>query len=176
MKILTAKEMQEAEQGAARLGIATDRLMENAGYAVAEEVRRILGDINKKQILILIGPGNNGGDGLVAARHLHDWGVRVSLFLLGKRPADDKNLRLVQEQGIACYKDLDGLDERLLSASAVIDALLGTGRSRPLAGIFREALEQVAVAKKERPELKIIALDLPSGLDSDSGAVDPACL
>ena len=176
MKILSADEMRKAEQESVRVGIAIDRLMENAGYAVAEEVRRILGDVNKKRILILIGPGNNGGDGLVSARHLHDWGARVSLFLLGKRAAGDKNLKLVQERGIACYKDLDGLDEQLLTASTVIDALFGTGRSRPLDGIFREALQQVAQAEKKRPELKIIAMDLPSGLDSDSGAVDPATL
>ena len=51
------------------------------GKAVAEEVRKILGTINQQRILILIGPGNNGGDGLVAARHLHDWGAEVSLYL-----------------------------------------------------------------------------------------------
>ncbi len=176
MKVLSAEEMRKAEQEAAKIGLTTDRLMENAGKAVACEVRRILSDVNKKQILILIGPGNNGGDGLVAARHLHDWGARLSLFLLGKRAADDKNLKLVQERGITCFENLDGLDERLLTASAVIDALFGTGRSRPLGGIFREALEQVAVAKKKCPGLKLIALDLPSGLDSDSGAVDQAAL
>lgn len=176
MKVLSADEMRKAEQESAKLGLTTDRLMENAGKAVAEEVRRILGDVNKKHILILIGPGNNGGDGLVAARHLHDRGARLSLFLLGKRAVDDPNLKLVQERGIACYENLDGLDEQLLTASAVVDALFGTGRSRPLGGIFREALQQVAQAKKERPGLKVIALDLPSGLGSDSGAVDPACL
>ncbi len=176
MKILTTDEMQVAEQESAKLGLPTDRLMENAGYAVAEEVRRILSDVSQKHILILIGPGNNGGDGLVAARHLHDWGVRVSLFLIGKRAADDPNLKLVQERGIACFENLDGLDEQLISASTVIDALFGTGRSRPLDGIFREALQQVAQAKKECPGLKVIALDLPSGLDADSGAVDPDCL
>ena len=176
MKVLSADEMRRVEQESAKIGLTTDRLMENAGKAIAEEVRCILSDVSQKHILFLIGPGNNGGDGLVAARHLHDWGARVNLFLLGKRAADDKNLGLVKERGITCYKDLDELDERLLSASAVIDALFGTGRSRPLGGIFREALQQVAQTKKERPELKIIALDLPSGLDSDSGAVDPAAL
>ena len=176
VKVLSANEMRKAEQETVRVGIDTDRLMENAGKAVAEEVKRILGAVKKKHILILIGPGNNGGDGLVSARHLHDWGAMVSTFLIGKRAAGDKNLKLVQEQGIACFENLDELDEQLLTASVVVDSLFGTGRSRPLAGIFWEALQRVAQAKKKRPELKIVALDLPSGLDSDSGAVDPATL
>ncbi|MBA7671033.1 NAD(P)H-hydrate epimerase [subsurface metagenome] len=72
MKILTSSQMHQIEQECARIGLSTDVLMENAGKAVAEEVRQILGAIDKQHILILIGPGNNGGDGLVAARHLHD--------------------------------------------------------------------------------------------------------
>ncbi|MCJ7769936.1 MAG: bifunctional ADP-dependent NAD(P)H-hydrate dehydratase/NAD(P)H-hydrate epimerase, partial [Dehalococcoidales bacterium] len=89
MKVLTAGEMRRVEQECAKSGISTDILMENAGKAVASEIRRILGKIETKRILLLIGPGNNGGDGLVAARHLHDWGARISLFLPGQRDKDD---------------------------------------------------------------------------------------
>ncbi|MEE9583100.1 MAG: NAD(P)H-hydrate epimerase, partial [Dehalococcoidales bacterium] len=175
MKILTAEQMQRAEQECAKIGISTDMLMENAGRAVAEEIRQALGGV-EKDILLLIGPGNNGGDGLVAARHLNDWGARVSLCLLGRRPEDDPNLKLFRERNIACYENLDGFSELLSSADAVVDALFGTGRSRPLVGPFRQALGQVAEARKKRPGLRIIALDLPSGLDADSGGVDPTCL
>ena len=83
MKILTVEEMRQAEQECARIGVSTDILMENAGKAVAEEVRRIFGVIEQKRILFLIGPGNNGGDGMVAARYLHDWGSRIDLYLFG---------------------------------------------------------------------------------------------
>ena len=176
MKILTTDEMRRAEQECAKIGITTDTLMENAGKAVAEEVRRILADADKKHVLLLIGPGNNGGDGLVAARHLHDLGARVSLFLIGQRVADDNNLKLVRERGIACYESLERLGELLSSVDAVVDALFGTGRSRPLVDIFRQALQQVAEARKNHPELKIIALDMPSGLDANTGVCDPACL
>lgn len=176
MKVLTAGEMRRVEQECARIGITTDMLMENAGKAVAEEVRRTLGDISQKHIILLIGPGNNGGDGLVTARHLHDWGAKVSLFLLGKRGEGDQNLKIVKQRGIACYENPEGFGQLLPSANAVIDALFGTGRSRPLGGVFKQALEQVAEAEINRPELKILALDLPSGLDADSGACDPACL
>ena len=181
MKIVTAEQMGQIDRQCAGIGIPTNVLMENAGKAVAEEVRQILGDIDQQHILILIGPGNNGGDGLVAARYLHDWGAKVSLYLLSQRPPDDPNLKLVQERIITCIEvtqdeNLDRLNELLSSANAVIDALFGTGKSRPLSGIFLQALDRVSRAKKKRQGLQIIALDLPSGLNADSGAVDPACL
>ena len=176
MKVLNADEMRRVERECAKNGITTDMLMENAGKAVAEETGRILGDIDKKHIMLLIGPGNNGGDGLVAARYLHDMGARVNLFLVGKRAMDDHNLKLVNKSAITCNEGLEGLEELLLSADAVIDALFGTGRSRPLDDLFKQSLQQVAAAAKNRPELEIIALDIPSGLDADSGGCDPACL
>ncbi len=181
MKILTITQMRQVEEECARIGLPPSMLMENAGKVVAEEVRKILGTINQQRILILIGPGNNGGDGLVAARYLHDWGAKVSLYLFSQRPLDDPNLKLVRERSLTCIEaaqdeNLGRLDELLASANAVIDALFGTGKSRPLRGIFWQALDRVSKVKKRQPGLRIIALDLPSGLNADSGAVDPACL
>ena len=179
MKILTTDQMRQAEQGCAQIGLPVDTLMENAGKAVAEEARRILGIIGGQHILVLIGPGNNGGDGLVAARHLHDWGARVSVYLCSQRPPDDRNIRLVQERGVTCVEaaqdeTLGRLDELLSTANAVIDAIFGTGKVRPLQGILRQALDRVSRVKRERPALRILALDLPSGLNADTGAVDEA--
>ena len=181
MKIVTIDQMRRIEQECAELGLPADTLMENAGKAVAEEVRQTLGTIDRQHILILIGPGNNGGDGLVAARHLHDWGAKVSLYLCSQRPPDDPNLKLVQERGITGIdatqeENLNQLDELLESANAVIDALFGTGKSRSLRGIFPQVLHKVSKAKNKRAGLRIIALDVPSGLNADTGAVDPACL
>jgi len=176
VKVLTADMMRQAEQECAKIGITTDILMGNAGRAVAEEVKRILGVTSLNHIILLIGPGNNGGDGLVSSSYLYDWGAKVNLFLLGQRQEDDPNLKLIKQRDIACHENLDGLSQLLPSVEAIIDAIFGTGRSRPLGGVFKQALEQVAEAKKNCPELKIIALDLPSGLDSDTGACDPACL
>ncbi|MDP2931567.1 MAG: NAD(P)H-hydrate dehydratase [Chloroflexota bacterium] len=179
MKIVTIEEMRQLEQACAGIGIPTSMLMENAGKAVAEETKRILGVLKEQRIVVLIGPGNNGGDGLVAARYLHDWGAKVSVVLFAGRPENDQNLKLVKEQGITCLQlaeNRDGLDDVLATATAVIDALFGTGKSRPLTGIYANGLQKVSEAKKQRPQLRIIALDLPSGLNADTGAVDPACL
>ncbi len=181
MKVVTADQMRHIDQECAKAGLPTNVLMENAGKAVAEEVRRILGAIDRQRILILIGPGNNGGDGLVAARYLHDWGARVTLYLFSQRPAEDSNLELVRERGITCVEaaqdeNLDRLDDLLSSTNAVIDALFGTGKSRPLGDIFVPALNKVSQVKERQPTLRIIALDVPSGLNADSGTVDPACL
>ncbi len=181
MKVVTAEQMQEIDRRCAESGLPTEVLMESAGRAVAEAVRQLLGSLTEQRILLLIGPGNNGGDGLVAARHLHDWGAKVTLYLCSQRPRDDANLKLVEERKIAC---IDGttdegqtkLNEALASAMAVIDALFGTGKSRPLTGIYVPVLDCIAQARKERPGLRIIAVDLPSGLNADNGAVDPACL
>jgi NAD(P)H-hydrate epimerase len=150
--------------------------MENAGKQVAIEVRRILGEAFNKNIIVLVGPGNNGGDGLVAARYLDRWEAKVHLFLSGERPDSDPNLKLVNQSRIIVHKNLDELGNLLRTADIVIDALFGTGSNRPIEGIYREALHKVAEAKKLYPGLKVVAVDLPSGMDADTGYCDPACL
>ncbi|MFQ5996570.1 MAG: NAD(P)H-hydrate dehydratase [Dehalococcoidales bacterium] len=181
MKIVSSEQMRQIDQECAKFGLPTNVLMENAGKAIAEATRRILDTIDQQRILLLIGPGNNGGDGLVAVRHLHDWGAEVSVYLCGQRPPNDANLELVQQRGITCIEatqdeNLNKFDELLSSATCVTDALFGTGKARPLQGVFSQVLERVAQAKSKTPELQIIAVDLPSGLNADTGAVDPACL
>jgi len=181
VKILTTAQMRQVEQDCDKVGLPASVLMENAGKAVAEEVRRILGNISQQSIMVLIGPGNNGGDGLVAARHLHDWGAKVNVCLFSQRPTDDPNFEQIRERSMTVVdvtdgEGLDRFDELLPSADAVIDALLGIGKIHPSRGLFLQALDKVARVKKKRPGLRIIALDLPSGLDADTGEVDQACL
>lgn len=181
MKIVTGEEMRRIERACAAAGSPPEVLMEKAGKAVAEETERILGDIERQRVLLLIGPGNNGGDGLVAARYLHDRGAGVSVFLAGRRPADDPNLQMVRERGIHAIEAesdqaLTEFDKSLSGATGVIDALFGTGRVRPFQGVFREVLEKTARAKETGGRRRIIAIDLPSGVDADSGAADPASL
>ena len=181
MKIVTVEQMLELERRSADIGLPPEVLMENAGLAVANQAREFLGNVTGRSILVLVGPGNNGGDGLVAARHLHDWGAKVHLFLIKRKTQSDKNFSLNMERGIswtdaACDKGLSIFNKALSAADMVIDALFGTGKIRPLEGIVKQILEQVSAAKESRPGLKILAIDLPSGMDANTGATDPACL
>ena len=90
MKVVTAAQMVAIEQASERAGVSTDALMENAGLSVAQAVRDEMGGAAGQRILVLVGPGNNGADGLVAARHLRRWGAEVVCCLLtltaGTRP------------------------------------------------------------------------------------------
>jgi hydroxyethylthiazole kinase-like uncharacterized protein yjeF len=179
MKIVTAEQMRQIDRECVKRGTPVSTLMENAGKAVAGAARDSLKDVAGQAILCLIGGGNNGGDGLVAARYLHDWGASVSIYLCSQRPGDDANLKLAQEHGITCIeaaldKDLKEFAGLLANATGVIDGLLGTGKMRPLEGVFRQVLEKVNAERNSR-SLKIIAIDLPSGMDADTGAIDPAC-
>ena len=100
VKIVTTDEMREVERGAAEQGLPSDVLMDNAGLAIALQVKDWLGGAVGRQIIVLVGPGNNGGDGLVAARHLHDWGARVNIYICGHRKEDDPNYKIVTGRGI----------------------------------------------------------------------------
>jgi len=181
LKIVDTRQMVEMEQRSAALGIPPETLMENAGLAVAREVKEWMGDVKGRHILLLIGPGNNGGDGLVAARHLHDWDAVVHLYLPRKRPESDVNYQLTQQRAIhtivAGQDEPEDLGILLSSVDAVVDSLFGTGRLRQIKDDFLQILAKVREAKEERRSgMQIVAVDLPSGLDSDTGAVDSACL
>ncbi len=181
MKIVTAEQMREIDRRAAASGIATDVLMENAGRAVAEAIRSFIDYVAGKTILALAGPGNNGGDALVAARWLHEWGANVTVYLMSGRTGEDKNLSLIAELDIPVFhieKDvkLTKLKKLVPSSAVVIDGILGTGKARPIEGSFKEILDLISEEKKRRPALVVAAVDIPTGLNADTGAVDPSCL
>ncbi len=181
MKIVTVNEMKEIERRAAEIGLPPNVLMENAGLSVAQKIKGWLGNVVQQQILVLIGPGNNGGDGLVAARHLHDWGARVHIHLCAERSNDDSNYVIIRERGIPCTaasedQDFSNLDTVLSSSDVVIDALFGTGKLRPLEGSVKQTLTRLRHFKEMKPSLNVIALDLPSGVDADTGTADPSCV
>jgi len=89
VKVVTVEQMRAIEQRCADADVPWQQLMENAGLAVALEVKRYVEDIAGLNVLVLIGPGNNGGDGLVVARHLKDWGASVDIYLCADRPQGD---------------------------------------------------------------------------------------
>ena len=140
----------------------------------------VLGGTAGRRILTLVGPGNNGGDGLVAARHLARWGATVILYLATNRRDDDPNLRLALSEGaqlLTATSDdgLNALERALRSSHVVVDAVLGTGRSRPLSGTPADVMARVSktarLPKDKRP--LYVAVDVPTGVDAATGRADP---
>ena len=111
MKLVTAGEMQTIEKHCVESGISEDDLMENAGLAVAERIRqtpKMEPNIYGKRILALIGPGNNGSDGLIACRYLSNWGARVTVILCAVRKSPDPKRVLAENSGVSI---IDGLSK-----------------------------------------------------------------
>lgn len=156
------------------LGLPTLVLMENAGRGAAVWLRdRGVGPGSK--VLIVCGPGNNGGDGGVVARHLDAWGaiVRVVWFARVDQLRGDAAVQsnILARSSIdqthwdgEASEELDDLETWLSESDWVVDALLGTGLTRPVEGILN-----AAIALLNRSGKPILALDLPSGLDADTG-------
>jgi NAD(P)H-hydrate epimerase len=173
---LSREEVRGIDARAAReLGMPTVLLMENAGRgAAAWLVDRGLAPASRG--LILCGPGNNGGDGGVVARHLdlRGYAVRLLWFARADRLRGDAAIQfqILARSGFdqACLEDGDpaatpeGLEALLAGADWVVDALLGTGLTRPVEGLLRTAIR--ALNRSGKP---VYALDLPSGLDADTG-------
>ena len=181
VKVVSAAQMRRIEDRSEALApfpVSKDTLMENAGLEVARCVRRSLGHLPGVRVVMLVGPGNNGGDGLVAARHLHKWGARVLAYLCERRLSPDPKLDALREIGtpIVRVSDDEGLAllrEWLALAHAAVDSVLGTGRSRPIEGPLASILAEVSRERSSRADLALFAVDVPTGLDADTGAVDP---
>lgn len=169
--------MAAIEQASERAGVSADTLMENAGLAVARAVRDELGGAAGQRVVVLVGPGNNGADGLVAARHLRRWGAEVVCCLLTPRPERDPKLDSALEYGVETISgpDIETLRRLVRRSRLVIDAVLGTGRSRPLSGPVGDMMLQLQHTRESPDPPQLLALDLPTGLNPDTGEVDPAC-
>ena len=177
MKLVTSAQMRALEDQAVEAGTSLDALMEEAGLAVAQEAWLTLGVVAGRRVLVLAGTGNNGGDGLVAARHLADWDAEVIVYLLAPRPQGDPKVAQLIERGVAITAaDADEggsvLRQSLDGAELIVDALLGTGRSRPIEGALAAILRPLQARMEAARPPKIIAVDLPTGVDADSGHAD----
>ena len=183
MKIVTAAEMRAIEDRSEQAGVSTDTLMENAGLAVARTARRMVGPLTGVPVVVLVGSGNNGADGLVAARHLQRWGARVTAYICRERGSPDPKLEDALRDGVSIVAvsedpELKRLIHLLDSAHLVIDAMLGTGRARPIEGVYRDILDVLRATRRggSRTAPTLLALDLPTGLNCDTAEVDPACV
>ncbi|HVG26516.1 MAG TPA: NAD(P)H-hydrate dehydratase [Acidobacteriaceae bacterium] len=171
MQILTAAQMSEADHRSVEQGISVRELMENAGAAVARFcLRHLRQHGGGGPIVVLCGRGNNGGDGLVAARHLARAGRTVRVALLGV----ESDLKGDAAAAWEAARGVDGLElrpvcdestsrEAIAGAGLIVDAVVGTGFKPPLRGLAVAARE--VVAELATP---VVAIDLPSGWDADS--------
>jgi NAD(P)H-hydrate epimerase len=174
MHIVTVDEMRDLEAGAEReYGLTSQILMENAGKSAAE----ILADyirqrqaISELEVLVLVGPGNNGGDGLVMARHLQAWGAHISLY----HWKENRLITANSTREVPADDTPAELEAAIRRTDYVLDALLGTGRSRPLPESMRTLLGRVQQERQRRSTIHLVAVDLPTGMNADTGEVDPA--
>jgi len=157
--LLTVAEMAEADRLAISGGVPSLDLMERAGAAVADAVRL---NYPHGPVLVLCGPGNNGGDGFVAARHLHEAGWPVQLVLLGSREALQGDAAIMAQRWKGEVLHPDQAD--IAKAAVIVDALFGAGLVRPVSGVAAKLIDAANASGKP-----IVAVDLPSGLHGDDG-------
>ena len=167
MKIVTADEMREIDRlTIEEYGIPGLVLMERAGLAVASRVRALF---PSRKVVVLCGGGNNGGDGLVAARDLFNWGFKVSVIMTTKKEALSCDcalqFQIVKKMGMQTEfrNTLSGKD---MHSSVVIDAVFGTGLARPVKGAIAGLFSFLNSAAAP-----VVAVDMPSGISSDTGEI-----
>lgn len=183
MKVVTIEEMRRLEAEADAAGVSYATMMEHAGKAVADA---ILARVDSKTAIVvaLVGPGNNGGDGLVAARHLADAGATAKVYCL--KPPDESDSKVVELRNRSIFlvdaeNDMQSrvLKHSLGGATVIVDALFGTGARLPLRDKAAQVLRQVAGRLGEgegrgegKPRPYVVAVDCPSGTNCDTGEVD----
>jgi NAD(P)H-hydrate epimerase len=197
LKILTAEQTRNVERAADQQGHSLDELMTRAGRAVADRAKRLLRDLADPQITLLIGTGNNGGDGMVAGLFLAQDLPSANVRFYQLKPRQDQFSQIAQQADLMVVNAEDDHDKRLLrnmvaSSDLLIDALFGIGVRLPLREESARVLRAVNQAIRERrsespsstwvstdspfrpsrPRLLVLAVDCPSGVDVDSGALD----
>jgi NAD(P)H-hydrate epimerase len=178
-RVFTVAEMRALEAAADRAGVSYALMMENAGRAVAEALLAHLDDLAAHKFLVVCGSGNNGGDGLVAAHYLSNAGARVTVYCVRSPDEADPKVQRLRAKSILLADAQNDQRSRvlhnlLLSATVVVDAIFGTGARFPLGGASADLLREVQAAPDlRRPRPFVVAVDCPSGLDCDTGALDP---
>ncbi len=204
MKLVSVEQMRAIEKASDAAGHTYAAMMERAGAAVAQVIMSQWAGRHPSLvdglILVLVGPGNNGGDGLVAARVLREAGAQVACYLFKPRGQDDPNWVAAQEKGCQMFtlsedEQRQTLSHLLQQADVIVDALLGTGTARPLEGELAALLQTVAAHVRARrappppevtsvtlPALRfnewplLVAVDGPTGMNYDTGELDPLAL
>ena len=179
MKLVTVEQMRALEAAAVEAGVSEAELMERAGLAVAQETWINMGAVEGRTAIILAGPGNNGGDGLIAALSLKEWGAEVAVYLIEPRPAGDPLMQRVIEAEIETLTAADDPGYEQLS-----DALRGRTHRRRAARQRPEPPDRGHAEGRARPPRRGARGPHPAGtprgrrralgVDPDTGLADPA--
>jgi len=167
MRVVTSDEMREIDRKTSEeFGLSGEVLMERAGVSVAQKIKELS---LPKKILVLSGPGNNGGDGIVAARELHNAGMNVRVILLFEKeklsPDCLRELRKAERFKVP-IEFRDSIDEKDTHGSTILDAIFGTGLKKPIKDPIGRVID--IVNNSHRP---VVSVDIPSGISSDTGSI-----
>src|SRR2546428_7658620 len=173
MRVLNASQMREADKRTVDdIGISSLVLMENAGRQAVAAMEAMHSDLLERQVAVLCGRGNNGGDGFVVARTLAQRGVEVSVFLLGRvsdvRGDARTNLEILGRLGLTVVEIADSQAWELhfsevSDCTLIVDAIFGTGLNAPISGLIESVIADVNASA-----IPVVSIDLPSGLSPDS--------
>lgn len=176
LKIVSTAQMREIDaKSINKRKVPEIILMENAGLMAMRFLEELLGGLDGKRVGVFCGGGNNGGDGLVLARHLHLNGVKTDVYLLAKKKSlknsAKTNMQILVGMGINVEEILSdaALAKRetpMRHAHALVDAILGTGLNSPIKGVYKTAVEKINEWKNF-----CLAVDIPTGISSDKGAI-----
>jgi NAD(P)H-hydrate epimerase len=164
LPVLLAEDVKRQDASASERGISVEQLMESAGWAVARGARRLLGGSYGRRVVVVCGKGNNAGDGLVAGRFLAAQGAHVTAVLTSDMHSELTELNRRRFPGRVVR--LDQLPRELARADLVIDAVFGVGLTRAPEGPAAAAIEMCAASA-----VPILAVDVPSGVNAETGAV-----
>ena len=176
-KVMTVEQMRAIEQAADASGLTYDKMMENAGKSIATAILEYWPEAERWSVTILVGPGNNGGDGLVVGHYLQEAGAKVSIYLTKERTEKDENLQRITRHGCPVTTAENDTRHKVLrdlisSTDLLVDSVFGTGFKPPIKGDAKKILAFVNKVLEERDSKPyIVAVDCPSGVDCDSGEI-----
>ena len=180
---ITVKQMMQIEENGHQMGFLRKFMMENAGAACAKKLVEKFGDVKSKNVLVFAGLGNNGGDGLVIARHLAGYGSSVTVFLLGK-PNNIRSeecswnwnllekmesIKLLTDGNLEHLNNLDKFD-------IIVDGILGTGISGEIREPHASVIEFINESNRVGATGGVVSVDVPSGLNPDTGETNQVCV
>jgi hydroxyethylthiazole kinase-like uncharacterized protein yjeF len=181
MKVLNTEQMRSIDRRTIKeIGILGPILMENAGIQIMKALKSKFPEPQKEKIVVVAGKGNNGGDGLVVGRHLFNQGCRPQVLLLGRKQEIKGdaalNLKIAQRIGIEIFEITSPQSwarhkGKVSQSTLLIDAIFGTGLTKPATGLYAKVIEDINKSKAYK-----LAVDIPSGLSSDSYQIIGACV